>query len=240
MTICFSCLLLSKILEADSIINGGERAVISISRNFLFIHVPKTGGNSIQNILKEYSEDQVVAISPMQDGLERFEVKNEKFNITKHSKLSRYKRELDADVFRRLFKFATIRNPWDRMISYYFSPGHGVTKWDRVDFIRVVQKVPALRSYISEKTLLQRIKIPVPWLQKPLGTEIDFLIRFEQIDEDFKTVCERINIPYVSLPKRNRSERKHYSLYYDDELKALVAQKFKEEIALGGYTFQSV
>lgn len=213
--------------------------MISIKKHFLFIHVPKTGGNSIQNILREYSEDQVVATSPSQDGVERFEVINENYHVTKHSKLSQYKSVLNPQTYRRLFKFATIRNPWDRLISHYFSPSRGVTEWDRAAFIRVVEKVPVLRDYISEKTFLQRMKIPAPWFQKPLGTEIDFLIRFERIDEDFRTVCERIGIPCVALPKRNRSERKHYSRYYDEELKAMVGQKFKEEIALGGYAFES-
>ena len=41
--------------------------MISIKKNFLFIHVPKTGGNSMQNILRDYSEDQIVALAKHQD-----------------------------------------------------------------------------------------------------------------------------------------------------------------------------
>ena len=40
----------------------------------LFLHIPKTAGNSIQNILRDYSEDEIVARGG-QDGLERFEVR---------------------------------------------------------------------------------------------------------------------------------------------------------------------
>ena len=34
--------------------------MISLARQFLFVHVPKTAGNAIQNKLRAYSEDVVV------------------------------------------------------------------------------------------------------------------------------------------------------------------------------------
>lgn len=55
--------------------------MISIKKKFLFIHVSKTGGNSIQNILWHFAEDKIVAHSKKQDGIERFDVINEKYKI---------------------------------------------------------------------------------------------------------------------------------------------------------------
>ena len=105
--------------------------MISIQKKFLFIHVPKTGGNSIQNILRDYSEDEIVTLAKHQDGVERFEVRNSKYAITKHSTLAHYKFVLDASTYHSLYKFATIRNPWDLLISYYFSPHRGITGIER-------------------------------------------------------------------------------------------------------------
>lgn len=66
----------------------------------IFIHYPKTGGNSIQDALREYSSDQIVTVGKHQDGVERFEVRNEKFkNLVKHSKLNDYYKALGKDLY---------------------------------------------------------------------------------------------------------------------------------------------
>lgn len=219
--------------------------MISVEKNFLFVHVPKTGGNSIQNILKDYSEDEIVNIAKNHDSVERFEVRNNKYNIKKHSTLDGYKSVLSPEQFKKMFKFATIRNPWDRCISFYFSPSRGVKEWNRNDFILFLNnKVKPLRHYIKLESftnkVTRKLKIPINISTGRLDQDIDFLIRFENLDEDFQIVCKKMDIPYINLPKYNKSERKHYSEYYDQELKEIVEKKFKEEIELVGYEFESM
>jgi hypothetical protein len=202
--------------------------MISVQKRFLFVHVPKTGGNSIQNILRHYSEDHVVALFPNQDGIERFEVRNARYDITKHSTLAHYKSVLDADTFRSLYKFTALRNPWDMMVSYYFSPFRGVVEWNRNNFLALAHNVAPLRHFVCEQ----------PEAGRALDSDVDFLMRFERLDQDFEAVCRKLGIPYAPLPRRNSSDRGHYSKYYDEELKAFIGRKFSEEIEFGGYRFE--
>lgn len=217
--------------------------MISHQKNFLFVHIPKTGGNSIQTLLKEHSEDVVTCHTPNQDGIERFGITNPDYNLRKHSPLSEYHAALPREMFNRLFKFATIRNPWDMMVSFYFSPNLGNNEWDREKFLLMLQDTPTLRYYIEVPSLFQKTmaKIGVRCApgNKPLDRFLDALMRFEHLEEDFKSVCEKIEIPHTPLPVRNKSEREHYSVYYDQELIDLVQQKFSEEIKLGRYQFET-
>ncbi len=199
--------------------------MISLQKRFLFVHIPKTAGNSIQNILRDYSEDRIVA-SGGQDGVERFEVRSDGRELVKHSTLAEYYRELGKETADGLFKFACVRNPWDRMISFWFSPHRREAKWDPKKFRKFVEKeVRPLRDYFALPTDAG----------KPSFGNVDFIIRYEHLNDDFRTVCEKLGIPPVELPVRNRSERGSAAEYYDEMLGDFIAETFADEIDYFGY-----
>jgi hypothetical protein len=212
--------------------------LISLSKRFLFIHVPKTGGNSVFQALREYSEERIITPGPVQDGLERFGTVNDSYPaIVKHSTLSEHQSALPPDVFASLYKFAILRNPWERMISWYFSPhrqlpqkdrraGHGAGAWNRDHFLRFLTRRQTTRHY----TCLAD--------SPTLSHDLDVLLRFERLDDEFAALCSRLDIPGRPLPKYNCSIREHYSQYYDQELAALVGEMFREEIEFAGYRFE--
>lgn len=115
------------------------------------------------------------------------------------------------------------------MVSFYFSPNRKVTEWDRNQFVALVHREMPVREYIT---------FPHSKGVHSLDHEIDFLMRFESLQEDFKTVCEHLKIDNIVLPHRNKSSRKHYSYYYDSDLIQLVKNKFLDEIEFGAYTFE--
>jgi len=215
--------------------------MISLQKKFLFIHIPKTAGNSIQGILKEFSEDRITSSAEVQDGIERFGVENSFYKTRKHSSLALYKKVIEQDTWNKLYKFATIRNPWDKMISFYFSPHAGRSDWNRDEFLKFIKKVRPLEYFVCEMSLRDKIQAKFNIYTNGKKIEnIDLFMRFEHLQEDFDKVCQVLDIPHYELPKRNSSKREHYSKYYDDELVELVRKKHRREIELGDYTFERV
>lgn len=200
--------------------------MISIQKRFLFVHIRKTAGNSIQTVLKVYSDEEFVAFRPEQDGVERFGLRNPHYKVRKHSTLAEYRQALGPETFGGLYKFTCVRNPWDRMISYYFQPTIGLETWNKKVFKKVLARALSLSDYLR----LEQTEAD------PLGN-VNFIMRFEHLDEDFRSVCSELDIPAVPLPVINRSSREHYTAYYDDELRELVRRKFAPEIERFGYSF---
>jgi hypothetical protein len=63
-------------------------------------------------------------------------------------------------------------------------------------------------------------------------------MKFENLQSDFDSVCEDLNLPSHLLAKRNVSSRDHYSVYYDGRLQRMVMKRFAEEIEYGSYTLE--
>ena len=200
--------------------------MISFQKRFLFVHIPKTAGNSIQSVLRDYSEDEIVALRGEQDGIERFGLRNPNYKIRKHSTLAEYRAALGEEQFRRLYKFTCVRNPWDRMVSYSFRPSRHTGVWDRKEFRKLVLTALSVADYLR----LDEGE------EDPFGN-VDRIMRFETLADDFRSVCAALGISAAPLPRYNRSAREHYSRYYDDELRALVKEHFAPEIERFGYTF---
>ena len=201
--------------------------MISLQKRFLFVHIPKTAGNSIQSVLRHYSEDELVALRKEQDGIERFGLRNPNYKIKKHSRLREYYDALGPERFRNLYKFTCVRNPWDRMVSYYFTPTQKPENWNRKKFRETISKAVSVPDYLR---LGDGDANPFD--------NVDCIMRFENLADDFRSVCDAIGISPPDLPQYNRSSREHYSKYYDEELRELVRARFAAEIERFNYRFE--
>lgn len=204
--------------------------MLSTERRFLFVHIPKTGGNSIQDVLRPLSDDQVVSIAPYQDGIERFELRSGRYRTHKHSTLEDYRREYGADLFGSLLRFTCVRNPWDRVVSHYFSPHRGPVQWERQGFMQFIPEVRPVADYL-------RLADDAESGLDAVLRNVHRVLRFERLQADFDALCDMLGLPRQVLPQRNRSVREDYSRYFDDESRDLVGHCFREEIEAFEYTF---
>lgn len=202
--------------------------MLSIRHSFLFIHRQKTGGTSVSEALLPFSDDEKV-VRRTQDGVERFAVENRTYGIRTHFTLSRCVELLPPDLAPRLFKFSTLRNPFDRVVSQYFSPNRVVkglvTGFDREAFRTVILEQQTLREFICLSP------------DGPLTGDMDVLMRFEQLPQDFREVTRRLGLGDVTLNHRNQGDRRPYREYFDEELRSLAEGRFREELEFGSYEF---
>ena len=203
--------------------------MISHKHKFVFICVPKTGSTSISNALKEYCID----LSPLKKHLTYSEYLN----------LNRRHEKVNKDYF----FFAFVRNPFDRLVSQFrFTGKHW---WRRAGFQeeslcfeKYVKQIVAydlpFSSHLYNSKKQSKSIHDKDWSQLQfLSENLDFIGRFENLQEDFNIVCDKIGIPKQQIPHKNKRKHKHYTEYYDEETKQIVAEKYANDIEYFGYEF---
>ena len=188
--------------------------MISDGHKFIFIHIPKTAGTSLCNIfLKEKAY-----IHTKKGRYYQSHVSVKDLEITNSDELDKY------------FTFSFVRNPWDIMVSWY-----KFRKCRNLSFDKFLTeyKIKNKYTYWLPETLYQTDFL----LDENDNPLVDFIGRFENLQQDFNIICDKIGIPHQKLPHKNKTKHKHYTEYYDDETRQIVAEKFAKDIEYFGYEF---
>jgi hypothetical protein len=212
--------------------------LISHTKRFAFIHVPKTGGCSVKLALEQFADD-VLRYRPNR-WLDRCGIHVNYFapwpfkRFRTHTPAAILQRELPPDVYADLFTFAFVRNPWDLLVSSY----HFLRRDRSHRRGRLAVRLGSFARYVDYE--LHRGKL----LQSRMLTShhgrllVDFVGRFEAIEADFAATCRHLRVA-AQLPHVNAMPRADYRTHYTPRLAATVADGFGEDIERFGYAFDS-
>ena len=226
--------------------------IVSHSHRFIFIKSLKTAGTSAEAALSNHCTGNDV-VTPLGD----YEFnRNESGewvhkamnagNYSQHADAATIRDSLPTEVWNDYFKFSITRNPWDRALSYFF--------WDKRqdtslkppkriyhnlgvpydDFTPVKQK---FSEFVKGRTLQNNDRFYVA--DDELC--VDFVIRYENLESDTQEVCKRVGLPAIAMPHLKGGIRKkehHYTEYYDDDTRDIIAALHKNDIKLFGYKFE--
>lgn len=176
---------------------------------FIFVHIYKTGGTSVEHALRQYAHLPNV----------------------KHQVAHKIRRNLGEEKFDKYFKFSIVRNPWDRMVSTYFYRLKRRYTSSDVTFEEFV------RDFDQHERAVHFRFSQTKWLYDADGKLLmDRVLRFENLPKGFKGVCRKLKVG-AALPHINKSNHKSYKSYYTPELRKLVAKRYQDDIENFGYSF---
>lgn len=180
---------------------------------FIFIHINKTGGSSIEHALQI-----------------PFEHKTAQEKII----------ELDRTRWDARFTFTVVRNPWDKVVSHFHyrvQTNQIRPASDKIDFtewVRLAYGEQDPRYYDAHRLFMPQLD----WITDQNGNIlVDEVYRFENLSNDFSEICSKLarnaELPHFKASKRRRS----YRDYYNEIAVDIVADWFRKDIEQFGYQF---
>ncbi len=210
--------------------------VISHQHRCIFIHIPKTGGTSIENVI--WPRVDLRTPDDLWMGFTgRFNNKYQTGGL-QHLLATHVRSEVGMDVFQSYFTFTIVRNPWDRAVSQY---AYMKQRDDLRDFLGMSVDAP-FKQYlhlIGGKKHVQWEE-QVAFVHDSDGTAlVDYVGRFETLKESAGEIFGRVGIRGAQLPHELRGERGPYQDFYDEESIEMVASMYAADIAAFGYSFDN-
>jgi len=212
--------------------------ILSPGRKYVFIHAPKTGGTAMALALegRAMKDDIMLGDTPKaRKRRRRFKDVRTHGRLWKHSTLA----DIDGLVptFDGFFTFTLVRNPWDRMVSYY----HWLQTQDFEHPVVALAAREPFETFVQSRLVRKSIRANPArsYMTDVKGVErCDAYIRIEALQEDAAPLWAHLGFS-LNLSQVNASERDtDYRTYYSDAARQAVAEDCSEDIARFGYSFK--
>jgi sulfotransferase famil protein len=212
--------------------------ILSQARNYVFVHIPKTAGTSLALALEERAakDDILIGDTPKaKKRRQRLQGVSTRGRLWKHSTLADIDGLVSQKVLAELFAFTIVRNPWDRVVSYY----HWLL--DQTFDHPAVQLAHTLDfgSFVTHPMIGSSLRsgTAASYMRRADGVEqCQLYIRLENFAQDAQPLFDHLGFD-LSLPRANTSERGDFRSYFDPATRQAVAQTCADDIARFGYEF---
>ena len=223
----------------------GVQVLISHNQRFIYLKTIKTASTSTEVLF------QVFCIPPKQipheweewhatdEVVSEYGVVGERINSAENS---RYFNHMSAqqvisavgrDLWSSYFKFANVRNPWDKIVSHFFY----YQAWTGADNHRSDLN-QAFEAFVDSYQ-----KRPVEALLCKKEFAMDAYIRYENLQDDIADVASRLSVvlPQLNIPKLKTGQRPEdfadYRSLYGSQERLKVERLYNDWIEKFGYRF---
>ena len=214
--------------------------ILSRGRRYIFIHIPKTGGTALTLALeaRAMKDDVLVGDTPKA----RARAARQKGLVTagrlwKHATLADIDGLVSPEELADFFIFTLVRNPWDRMVSYY----HWL-QGQRFDHPAVaLAKSMDFSAFLNHPVILESFRRwpAAAYLRGADGKiHASLYARLEHLEADLAPLEAHLGFALTPLPRANESARpRDWRGLYSDRDAGLVAALCAEDIGRFGYSF---
>ena len=186
--------------------------LISFRKKFIFAHIPHTGGTSIRYALKNHS----------------IEFKRPHPHLTLKQIKDKFPFSL---VFKNFYKIIVVRNPWDWQVSAY----HYLLNDSNHQYHLEVSRLNGFKEFVF-CSLKNEFYLQKNFMFDGDKLLADKIIKFENLNEEMTRFFKKFDIN-TNLLHLNKSKRKDYREYYDEQTKKIFQDAYKEDITMFDYSY---
>jgi len=208
--------------------------IVSHRHRFIFFAVPRTGTHAIRTALGPVLGDDDWQQQSLTAEVRLPVPALARFNHG-HLTLRQVQASLPANLWRDYFKFAFVRNPYDRFVSVCAmlnkrNPGY---RGRESAFMKRALSIPRFRQRVLVRPQVDML------LDETGKLGMDYVGRYETLQQGFGEVCGQLGIAEIDLARSNASEHDGYASYYDHELTAAVTAFYRRDFETLGYKVAS-
>jgi len=195
--------------------------IISHAHRFVFIKTRKVAGTSVETALLPHLDEHDIYIHHLNQPINK---------CVAHAKWTDV-RQRWPKVWDKYYSFSVERNPWDKVVSFYW--------WEKAVAEFKGEVFPAFDVWFDNKP--RGVLRDWTWYANSLAPKVNRVLLYDDIQAEFDSLCTDLVIPITTLPRKHAHTRllpDHYSLYYTDQRRDLVHQQFAKEISTFGFQFE--
>lgn len=214
--------------------------IISRGRRYIFVHIPKTAGTALSLALeaRAKADDILIGDTPKAKRRKRrLKEVQTAGRLWKHSRLADIEGLVDRAEFSDLFLLTLVRNPWDRVVSYYHwlrvqNFDHPAVALSKTLTFDAFVKHPHLRASLTNGAYPN-------YMRDGAGHEHQAsYIRIEHLEQDLSPFEAHLGFSLGPVDRVNASDRAaDYRGYYTAETADLIGQICASDITRFGYSF---